>query len=201
MNRKEEIILATLDLAAKKGLGSVSMQQIADAVGITKASLYNHFASKEELVESMYETLRNQSKQQDGVRPMDYDALFEGRSMKEILLTSVRTYRSMCLDENMKKFYSIIISERAINRSAAEIMVSETKTMLHATKTLFYALQAKRINDFGDPDAAAFSFAMGVHSIIDYELDMISAGEEIHKDMLAEYVDEFCRIYGGCKNE
>lgn len=52
--RKKEIIMAALELAANKGLGSVSMNMIADKVGIKKLSLYNHFASKEELVEAKY---------------------------------------------------------------------------------------------------------------------------------------------------
>ena len=62
-NRKNEIVYATLDLAAEKGLGTVSMQQIATKVGITKASLYNHFSSKEEIVEAMYEILRKTSRE------------------------------------------------------------------------------------------------------------------------------------------
>ena len=36
MNRKEEIIMATLELAAEKGLGSVSVNMIAVKVGIKK---------------------------------------------------------------------------------------------------------------------------------------------------------------------
>ena len=47
MNKKEEIIIAVLDLAAEKGLGSVSMSQIAEKMGMRKPSLYNHFSSKE----------------------------------------------------------------------------------------------------------------------------------------------------------
>ena len=43
--RKKEIIMATLELAANKGLGNVSMNMIADKVGIKKPSLYNHFKS------------------------------------------------------------------------------------------------------------------------------------------------------------
>ena len=45
MNRKEEIILAALELASVNGLKSVSMSQIADRVGIKAPSLYNHFKS------------------------------------------------------------------------------------------------------------------------------------------------------------
>ena len=50
MKTKERIILATLDLAAEHGLKSHSMSQIAEAVGIKKPSLYNHFDSKETLI-------------------------------------------------------------------------------------------------------------------------------------------------------
>ena len=44
--RKKEIIMATLELAANKGLGNVSMNMIADKVGIKKPSLYNPMAAK-----------------------------------------------------------------------------------------------------------------------------------------------------------
>ena len=62
MNRKEEIIYATLELASEYGLQSVSLSQIADKVGIRKPSLYNHFKSKEDLVKSMYTFLREKAK-------------------------------------------------------------------------------------------------------------------------------------------
>ena len=58
MNRKEEIIYATLELASLNGLKSVSMSQIADKVGIKAPSLYNHFASKDEIIQEMYSVLR-----------------------------------------------------------------------------------------------------------------------------------------------
>ena len=65
--RKKEIIMAALELAANKGLGNVSMNMIADKVGIKKPSLYNHFASKEELVEAMYQFLREEAKKNASV--------------------------------------------------------------------------------------------------------------------------------------
>ena len=47
MERKEEIILAALELASVNGLKSISMAQIAEKVGIKAPSLYNHFKSKD----------------------------------------------------------------------------------------------------------------------------------------------------------
>ena len=61
-NRKEEIVLTTLELAAQKGLANVSMSMIADKIGIKKPSLYKHFKSKDEIVEAMYQFLRQQAK-------------------------------------------------------------------------------------------------------------------------------------------
>ena len=87
------------------------------------------------------------------------------------------------------------MSERSISKAAAEIMVKETKTLIDATKALFYALQVKGIADCKDADAAAFSFAMGVHAILDYEFDLSFAGEQAPKGMMDEYIEEFSRIY------
>ena len=61
MERKKEIIYAALELASERGPGAVSMQQIADRVGITKASLYNHYSSKDQIIEAMYDYLREAS--------------------------------------------------------------------------------------------------------------------------------------------
>lgn len=195
MNRKREIINATLELAAENGLGTVSMQQIADRVGITKASLYNHFSSRDQIVEAMYDLLREASKANAGIGEVDYDKLAGGRSLKEIITGAIYNYRKMVTDPQMFLFYKVIMSERSINRSAAEIMVRETTTMINATKTLFYALQVKGMADFGNVDSAAVSFAMTVHSLLDLAFDRENAGMKRDEKMMRDFIDEFCRIY------
>ena len=111
-NRKNEIVYATLDLAAEKGLGTVSMQQIATKVGITKASLYNHFSSKEEIVEAMYEILRKTSREKVAADPPDYDRLTPDIPLSVILSGAVSSYRNLVNDPEMYRFYKEIMSER-----------------------------------------------------------------------------------------
>lgn len=193
-NRKEEIIKATLELAAENGLGTVSMQQIADRVGITKASLYNHFASREEIVEEMYEVLRNASKARN-TSGGDLTAMIGDHTLKEILTGAIYSYKKMVEDPEMFLFYKIIMSERSINSAAADILVKETQTMINATKSIFYALQVKGIADFKDVDAAAFSFTMAVHAMIEYEMDLKFSGGEPDGSLLQGYIEEFCRLY------
>ena len=47
---KETIINETLTLFSEKGFEGVSMRDIAAAVGIKAASIYNHFKNKEEIL-------------------------------------------------------------------------------------------------------------------------------------------------------
>ena len=194
-DRKSDIIKATLELAAENGLGTVSMQQIASKVGITKASLYNHFSSRDEIVNEMYVVLRNMSKQKASVGEIDYDKLGAGVSLKDVLMGAVGSYRSMVNDPDMFLFYKVIMSERTINNGAAEIMARETETMINATKSLFYALVVKKIAKFDDPDAAAFSFAMAVHAILDYESDLKFAGLDEKPEMMLKFIEDFCRMH------
>ena len=193
--RRREIVYATLELAAENGLGTVSMQQIADKVGIRKASLYNHFSSRDEIVETMYDILRQASKERGSIT-VDYEVLVSNGSMKDILLNAVDSYQRIVNDPQMSQFYKIVMSERPISKMASEIMVKETRTMIDATRRLFDALNRQGLASFDDIDAVAFSFSMTVHSIIDYQMDLAQAGMDADADMLERFIEGFCRTYG-----
>ncbi len=51
---KLAIFCAAIDLFYAKGYAGVGIREIARAVGVKSASLYNHFGSKEDIVEQMY---------------------------------------------------------------------------------------------------------------------------------------------------
>ena len=194
--RKKEIIMATLELAANKGLGNVSMNMIADKVGIKKPSLYNHFASKEELVEAMYQFLREEAKKNANVGSIDYTVIFAGKSALEILRMMVGGYFHMNQQEHMLNFYKVIYSERNIQPMAAKILAEETGKMIIATKQLFYAMEVHKLLHFQNADMSAVSFAMTVHGLMDYELDLRSGEcktENQERNNLDEYLQWFCR--------
>lgn len=194
--RKKEIIMAALELAANKGLGNVSMNMIADKVGIKKPSLYNHFASKEELVEVMYQFLREEAKKTANIGAIDYTTIFAGKSALEILRMMVGGYFNMNQQEHMMNFYKVIYSERSLNPMAAKIVAEETDKMIIATKQLFYAMEIHKLLHFTNPDMSAVSFAMTVHGLMDYELDRRSGGceaENQERNDLDEYMQWFCK--------
>ena len=190
---KEKIILATLDLASKYGLGSLSMSQIAEAVGIKKPSLYNHFASKEELIAEMYQFIREATKQNLGA-DIEYGKLLM-YDAEAILSMMTDNYLSMVSDENMSAFYKVIYAERGINSAAAKILVDETNKMVAATEGLFTYLSESDKMHFDDIHMAATSFALSIHSLIDYQLDCQKAGGEFDVDTIKRYINWFCKQY------
>ena len=63
MTTRERIVDEALTLFAAKGFKGTTVRNIADAVGIKDASLYKHFRSKQEIldtiVKQMYEQIHN----------------------------------------------------------------------------------------------------------------------------------------------
>ena len=204
MNRKEEIILAALDVASENGLKSISMSRIAGKVGIKTPSLYNHFKSKEELIQSMYGFLREKAQQNRPsglIDPEDYTS----KSLEQILEEALSAYYGMITDPDMLRFFRVLYSERSVNPLAAQIVLEETEHMIRATRNLFYALSAHGKMKTEGIDTAAMVFALTVHSLIDCQMDRITAGrteqpgdgESRYTKERTDFIRWFCKQVGG----
>lgn len=195
MNNKETIFLATLELAAERGLGNISLSQIAKKVGIQKPSLYSHFSSKEELIDGLYLYLREGASKVSDNSPIDYGKLVNGQTARDILLRAVETYSRINADKKMRMFYRFVMSERVFNKEATKIMIAETEKMILATKQLFYAMQVHDVMNFSNVDMAANSFAMAIHSLLDYQIDKEFAENADTSPQIVAYIDYFCKIH------
>ena len=193
MTKKEEIILATLDLASHYGLKSLSMSQIAERVGIKKPSLYNHFDSKESLIKEMYNYIREKSKDNLSNSSINDEEYMKNKNTYEILSGYVQNYKNLVTNEKMFNFYKVIYSERTTNKKACEIIVEETNKMIEATKMLFNYLKMSKKLDIDDVEVCSISFAMTIHSLIDYELDQKMTGQKSDKDLIDNYIKWFCK--------
>src|SRR4051794_32624051 len=50
---RERVLLAAVALADEHGMASLSMRRLGDVLGVEAMSLYNHVASKDELLDGM----------------------------------------------------------------------------------------------------------------------------------------------------
>ncbi len=185
---KEEILFAALQLAAEKGLRAVSMSMIAEKVGMKKPSLYNHFASKEELV-------REKAKRDGNVSAFAAETLPD-LPAEELLQTATENYLRITESAEMQTFYKVLYSERTFSEIAAQILTEETEKMIGASAALLTELQRRNLLSFADVDTSAMSFALTVHGMMDYFADRNLSKKDTAPslpDCLQKYIAVFCR--------
>lgn len=95
-NTKERILEEALKLFAQSGYMGTSMNDIATNLGVTKAALYKHYKSKQEILDSIVEKMN----QMDKERVKKYD-MPEG-NMEEV----VKGYQEAAIDK-IKEFTKV----------------------------------------------------------------------------------------------
>ena len=95
-NTKERILDEALKLFAQSGYMGTSMNDIADRMGVTKAALYKHYKSKQEILDSIVEKMNRM----DQERVKEYD-MPEG-NMEEVR----KGYQTAALDK-IKEFTKV----------------------------------------------------------------------------------------------
>ena len=199
--KDQDILIKTLELASSRGLRSLSLSDIAKECGISKSTLYSHFESKEDLIERLYLFLREKAKERNNIPPVDYNALFRNKTLKEILRTVTSSYSSMVQDKDLNAFYRVVLSEKSFSPIAASIYTEETNTMLLTTRNLFYALSSKGLAHFTDIDNEAMVFAFTFHSILVLEEDDRTAGTAVSEGLMNSFLEYFSSIHSKGKTQ
>jgi AcrR family transcriptional regulator len=193
MDTKHRILDEALTLFSQKGYANVYVGEIAEKVGIKAPSLYNHFSSKEEIINAMYSLLR--SRALTNIPSFRYTSELDKISLEDILLSSAKSYMEMVRDEDMLKFFKVIYSERATDKTASLILVSETERMIRMTTDMFYALAIhKRIRN-ENVDEAALTYALTLHSLIDYRMDLMTAGNIKESEKIDNKINDFIKFF------
>jgi len=84
--RKEAILDAVNSLLAEKGFDLMTMDDVADRVGIAKGSLYKHFSSKEKLAAAALTRLLRETNDELDRMPADWRAI---QRLEQILRWSI----------------------------------------------------------------------------------------------------------------
>ena len=72
-NTKQEILEAALNLFSVQGYEATSISQLADTVGIRKASLYSHFENKQAILDSLMQVTSEQFEKHSLFAMADWD--------------------------------------------------------------------------------------------------------------------------------
>ena len=101
--RRDEIILTASKLFKEKGYSAVTMRDLATAMGMKAASLYNHITSKQEILKAIIISLAEQFTQEmDLIKTSDHNAIEKLRLIVSlhIDITVKNTYGMACLNND-----------------------------------------------------------------------------------------------------
>ncbi|WP_051261370.1 TetR/AcrR family transcriptional regulator [Desulfovibrio inopinatus] len=93
--RQEEIIRATLAVAAEHGVSGITVKRVAEKVGLSPAALYRHFAGKDEVLSAVQDFLS------DRIGPAIMEALSAKsplagvRSLFERIVAAINEHRML----------------------------------------------------------------------------------------------------------
>lgn len=121
---KEKIIAASIHEFANKGYDNASIRKIAEIVGIRGSSIYNHFNSKEDILEEIFKYYRN-SFYKEGVK-FDIDGVcIKDDTIPNMLKQGVYSVTGLLKRPQMTNILKILMKEQFKNQKIKEFFLEE----------------------------------------------------------------------------
>ena len=151
---QEKIIQAFIASAFEKSAGATSLADVADGLDIKKASLYNHFESRD----AMYEASLAYSAQEVGavsfLEEMTIESAKGGKAAPAAVFKKLITrYFQLFENEPLFQIYVFVHSEQYFNLEALKIVDGENNQICDSIKDLLSAfVAAKKITKKTDKE-------------------------------------------------
>ena len=137
---REKIINAFLFCAFDKSAGATSLADIADYLEIKKASLYNHFESKEEMYSATLEYCRDFLAETKFLPDsLVTERTFTAYKIEEVFSTLIKNYIHIYEAEPLFQIYVFIHTEQYFNKTASEIVDVERAKMEYSVSQVLLA--------------------------------------------------------------
>lgn len=177
MNNKEKIFNVSIDLFSRHGYDGVSIRQIAGEVGIKESSIYNHYKSKESILNSILEFYIEEMKSNEISSNQANENL--NVSLDYFYMAGLKLYISKLTKPNMMKITRIILVEAYHNEKIRQFIKKEMiDGPINGWILLFNLMKEnKLINKDADSRQLAESFyyyglyLLNEHFIINYPED------------------------------
>ncbi len=171
-----ELAVAAQDLFLVQGYDATTIDQIAEAVGMSKRSFFRYFATKEDVIVSRYEEIGEQQAARLNERPLDEPAWLSLRhtlqlivdsfvdeqrrvrvlAMQQIISASPAAYAAYLRQSDaIQSRLAVVLAERAEKRGGSDVLANELPRALAgaAFACLISVLQTVDVTD--DPAALA----------------------------------------------
>lgn len=199
-NTKQEILKAALDLFSVQGYEATSISQIADVVGIRKATMYSHFASKQEILDALVQnTMEQYNKHSIFAQANWNDPAFikdkQNITVKAALKIILGHIRYIIHDPQISKSRRMLTIEQFQNPALKELQTKQNyaDVMDYFTGLMNFLISQRRIKD-NDPKIMAAQLCLPISVWINL-CDREPERENEVMDLIERHIRQFFKIY------
>ena len=199
-NTKQEILRASLDLFSVQGFEATSISQIADAVGIRKASLYSHFESKQAILDAIVKEVLEQYAQHSIFALADWedpDFTKEKQHMTPDAAVQMiqRQLRYILHDPSISRSRKMLVIEQFQNRSLAKLQTKQNyeDVMRYFTGLVGFLIRQGVLAE-DDPEIMAAQLCLPISVWINL-CDREPEREREVMELVERHIRQFFRLY------
>ena len=203
-NTKQEILDTALSLFSVQGYEATSVSQIADAVGIRKASMYSHFASKQEILDALEREVLEQYAERSIFARADWNDPEFTKNMRDItpdtaLQMAMGQISYILNDPQISKSRKMLTIEQFQNTRLSELQTKQnyTDVMRYFTGLISFLVSQGKLTD-NDPEIMAAQFCLPVSAWINL-CDREPEREKEVMGLIERHIRQFFRVYGADK--
>lgn len=174
---REKIIQAFITSAFDKSAGGTSLADISDSLEIKKASLYNHFTSRDEMYDATISYCGKEIQNVSFLTEKTLDSLNDKSNPQTTLKRLITRFFNLYENEPLFEMYVFIHTEQYFNKDALDIVRKEFEKIADEIKQLLSALnKLGKIDNKTDKELK--ETANGITAIIFQQRDMYIANRK-----------------------
>ena len=180
---REPIVAVAAKLFRERGFADTNMQDIADAVGLSRPALYHHFSSKTEILAALVEDVTLHSARETG----RIAAQSAGSDPRELLRDVVRAHASAILGKP-ELFAVLLREERHLPADVRELQKSGKRDLLDRFAGIISAGVESGVFRAVDP---AFT-ALCIFGMCNWTIEWFRPNGRVGEDEAARRIADLC---------
>ena len=199
-NTKQEILDAALELFSVQGYEATSISQLAEAVGIRKASLYSHFENKQAILDALIQTTLEQYEKHSIFANADWDDPGftrdkESLTPEQAAQMFIGHIRYILHDPQISRARKMLTIEQFQNAQMARLQTKQnyTDVMRYFTGLVRFLIRRGQLAGY-DPETMAAQLCLPISVWINL-CDREPEREEEVTKLVGRHVRQFFELY------
>lgn len=199
-NTKQEILEASLELFSVQGYEATSISQIANAVGIRKASLYSHFENKQAILDELVKEVLEQYAEHSIFANADWEKNSDAEEKPPLTPDSavhmiLGQIRYILHDHSICRARKMLVIEQFQNRSLARLQTKQNYSdVLQYFTGLMKQLIRQGVLTEDDPEIMAAQLCLPISVWINL-CDREPEREQEVLELVEKHIRQFFRRY------